>query len=446
MRHEAKKHLYPNGLTLIVDEAPQLMSVTIGAWVRTGSRHEDPDSWGMCHFLEHMIFKGGEKRGALDISKAVDRVGGDFNAFTSREHTCFHFYLPAQEAGLGAELLKETLFKPLFETKEIERERQVILQEIAMTKESPEEESFDRFMEKAFDKHPIGRNILGSKESIQGINRKKIREFFLENYRPENMVLAVSGDITLEKAKRTFAMLGEQAWPDRKQPRSSKPVRGSDPPEAMSPGLWWVDEQTEQAHVIYGIMAPVKTQKERLLSAMIQQYLGGGMSSVLFDEIREKKGWAYSVYASAVQFLDSSIFTLYAGVKTDKILETIKVFRNELQKVAKTGIPAKDLKRIKDSLLYSYELSLESSESRMFTVSSSELFFKRAVSFKEYKNQVESIRAGDTQALAKDWLKHGAPSVLVLGPKPKKRDTWNEIKADALKLTGTNLTLEKADQ
>lgn len=439
----AKKHLYPNGLTLIVDEAPQLMSVAIGAWVKTGSRHEDLDSWGMCHFLEHMIFKGGEKKGALEISKEVDRVGGDFNAFTSREHTCFHFYLPAKEVGLGASLLKETLFKPLFDPKEIEREREVILQEIAMTKENPEEESFDRFMEKAFSKHPIGRNILGSKESVAAMTRKKVKDFFHQHYRPQNMVLAVSGAITFEKAKREFAILGESAWPERKDTSDLKPAWGVNPPEDMIPGFWWLNEETEQAHVIYGIMAPVKNQKDRLISTMIQQHLGGGMSSVLFDEIREKKGWAYTVYANAIQFLDSSIFTLYAGVNPEKVLDTIKVFRAEMQKLSRVGIPLADLNRIKDSLLYSYELSLESSESRMMTVSSSELFFKRGISFKEYAELVKSIRVKDTEVIMKEWLKSGVPSILVLADKPKKRDAWAKVKDEALKLTGVAVHLEK---
>ena len=261
MRQAVKKHLFPNGLTLIVDEAPELKSVSIGAWVLTGSRHEEIDSWGMCHFLEHMIFKGGKKRGAIDISKAVDRVGGDFNAFTSREHTCFHFYLPAKELNLGTTLLKEILYRPLFAAKEIERERQVVLQEIAMTKESPEEDSFDRFLEKCFGKHPIGRNILGSPESIAGLSRKKVFEFFHQHYRPENMVIAISGAVRFEKAKREFGLIGEARWPERPILSGLPPRWGMDPPAGTVPGFWWLNEAAEQAHVIYGITAPCVLKK-----------------------------------------------------------------------------------------------------------------------------------------------------------------------------------------
>jgi predicted Zn-dependent peptidase len=444
MSHEVKKYVYANGLTLIVDEAPQLMSVAIAAWVKTGSRHEDLDSWGMCHFLEHMIFKGSKKRHAHDISKAVDRVGGDFNAFTSREHTCFHFYLPARELKLGASLLKDVLFRPLFAAKEIEREREVILQEIAMVKENPEEQSFDDFLEKSFGKHPLGRQILGSAESISGLNRKKVFEFFYEHYRPENMMIAVSGAVTFEKAKRELAILGDTPWPNRKKPLAMKARWGVDPPEGTQPGFWWVNSDTEQAHVLWGMPAPVSTAKDRIISTILQQYLGGGMSSVLFDEIREKKGWAYTVYASAVQFLDSSIFTVYAGVKVERALDTLLVCQREMRKIARAGIPSAELKRIKESLLCSFVLSQESSESRMMAISNHELFFRKELSFKEFEKIMRSIRVSDTQVLMNEWMKAGKPTLYVLGKKPRARAVWNRIKAQSIQLTGQALIYEKS--
>ena len=430
-----KKHVYPNGLTLIVDEAPQLMSVAIGAWVKTGTRNEDLDSWGLSHFLEHMLFKGSKKRGAMEISKAVDRVGGDFNAFTTREHTCFHFYLPAKELDLGVELLKEILFRPLFAAKEIEKERQVILQEIAMVKESPEEDSFDRFIEKCFGKHSLGRNILGSAESISRLTRKEIFDFFHRHYRPENMVIALSGALKFERARRAFSVLGDHAWPNRTESREIQARWGMDPPGATVPGFWWMNSDTEQAHVLMGIPAPVQSSKDRMTATIIQQYLGGGMSSVLFDQIREKKGWAYSVYANAIEFLDASIFTLYAGVKSERVADTLAVFRKELTKLAKQGIPPSELKRIQESLICSFELSMESSESRMMAISHSELFFKKDLSFREYVKIVRSIRGSNVQRLIERWLKSGLPTVYVLGKKPKKPALWKSVASESLKLT-----------
>lgn len=443
MRQEVKKHIYPNGLTLIVDEAPQLMSVAIGAWVKTGSRHENIDDWGMCHFLEHMIFKGTKKRGAMEISRAIDRVGGDFNAFTSREHTCFHFYLPSREVQLGATLLKEILYKPLFAFKEIDRERQVVIQEIALTKETPEEEAFDRFMEKCFGKHPIGRNILGSEASMNEVTRKKVFNFFHQHYRPDNMVLAVSGAISFERAKKEFSVIGNSPWPDRASNQVFKPSWGVDPPEASEPGFWWMNERTEQAHVIYGIYAPVHSQKERAVSTMVQQYLGGGMSSVLFEQIREKKGWAYTVYANAIQFLDTSLFTVYAGVKLDKVVDTLEVIRKSLQKIARSGISADDLARVKDSLIYSFQLSQESGEARMMSISSAELFFKRGMTMKEHERIIRSVTSHDIQVLVKKWLKGPKPSIFVLSEKPKKPREWSKITSYARRMTKKEIEILK---
>ena len=439
MRHEVKKHIYPNGLTIIVDEAPQLMSVAIAAWVKTGTRHEDLNSWGMCHFLEHMLFKGSKKKGATDISKAVDRVGGDFNAFTSREHTCFHFYLPARELKLGATLLKDILFHPLFANKEIEREREVVLQEIAMTKENPEEEAFDRFIEKCYGKHALARQILGSKESILAINRKMVFEFFYQHYRPNNMMISVSGAVSFDKVRREFAQLGESAWPKRKVPLSLKAQWGVDPPDGTCPGFWWLNSDTEQAHVLYGIPAPVDTSKDRVISQIVQQHLGGGMSSVIFDQIREKKGWAYNVYASAIQFLDSSIFSIYAGVKVERTVDTLNVFKRELAKVGREGVRLAELNRIKDSLLGAFQLSQESSESRMMAISTHELFFKKDLSFRAYEKLVRSIRVVDTQVLMSKWLKAGDPTVFVLGKKPKIKKEWIRIQERAVGLTKKSL-------
>lgn len=442
MKQVVQKWTYPNGLTLIVDEAPQLMSVAIAAWVKTGTRHEDPDSAGLSHFLEHMVFKGGKKRGALDISKAVDRVGGDFNAFTSREHTCFHFYLPAREIGLGAELLKEILYHPLFATKEVEKERQVILQEIAMTKENPEEECFDQFLEKFYGKHPLGKQILGTEESIKGVTRAKLFHFFYQHYRPEEMLLSISGAVSFEKAKKQFAFLGEKPWPNRKNPLR-KAQWGMDPPVLTESGFHWQVSKTEQAHVLYGISAPLNGFRERVGSIMIQQYLGGGMSSVLFDQIRERKGWAYSVYANAVHFLDSSLFMVYAGVQPARVMDSVKMIHKEMRKIARHGISQAELSRIKDSLVYSFQLSLESGESRMMAMATSELFYKKDLSFKNYEHLVRSIKVADLKKMAERWMSQNKPMVFVMAPKPATGKELKALEEVAISVSGDSVKFFK---
>jgi predicted Zn-dependent peptidase len=186
----------------------------------------------------------------------------------------------------------------------------------------------------------------------------------------------------------------------------------------------------------------VKNPTDRSASTLIQQHLGGGMSSVLFDQIREKKGWAYTVYANAIQFLDSSVFTLYAGVKTDRVLDTIKVFHQEIARISREGIPPKDLKRIKDSLIYSFELLLENSESRMMSISTAELFFKRGLTLKAYEESVKAIRVSDTRDLVRTWVKDSDPSVLVLCKKPKNRELVRKIKEESLRITKVPVVFE----
>jgi predicted Zn-dependent peptidase len=442
VKQDVQKWIYPNGLTLIVDEAPQLISVAIAAWVKTGTRHEDLDSAGLCHFLEHMVFKGGKKRGALDISKAVDRVGGDFNAFTSREHTCFHFYLPARELALGSDLLKEILYHPLFAAKEVEKERQVILQEIAMVKDNPEEECFDQYLELFFGKHSLGRQILGSEKSIKGVTRSKLFHFFYQHYRPENMVLSVSGAVSFEKVKKQFASLGEKPWPNRKQ-QIRKAQWGVDPPKETHRGFHWMISQTEQSHLLYGISSPLHGMKERIASIMVQQYLGGGMSSVLFDQIREKKGWAYTVYANAIHFLDASMFIVYAGVQPDQVQPSIQVIHRELRKIARHGIPTAELKRIKDSLIYSFQLSLESAESRMMAVSTAELFYRKTMSFRSYESMVRSLKGSDIQKLVASWLAASDPMILVLSKKPTQRGALRSLNEFSVRICGEAVRFKK---
>ncbi len=444
MRQEPKKHIYPNGLTLLVDEAPQLRSVSIAAWVKTGSRNEDLSSAGLCHFLEHMLFKGSKRKGPLEIAKAVDRVGGDFNAFTSREHTCFHFFLPAKELQLGSTLLKEILFRPMFEKKEIERERQVILQEIAMSKESPEEEAFDRFLEKYFGKHPLGRQILGTEKTVSAFTRARLFHFFYQHYCPENMVISVSGAIRFDKVRREFAALGEGLWPNRKKSDPTKAQWGVDPPQTIESGFWWIPSDTEQSHVVMGLPAPIENSNERMASIVLQQYLGGGMSSVLFNEIREKKGWAYTVYANALHFLDTSLFMIYAGVKLDRIQDTIAIIHRELKKVSREGIPLADLKRIQESFLCTFDLSLETSESRVMAVSQAELFFKKQISYKDYKTLVLGVQSSHIQALVQKWMSTVDFSVLVLSEKIDSKKAQKDMQKLAQRITHSEIQFLKS--
>lgn len=418
----AKQYRYPNGLTLVVDPAKELRSVTLGAWVKTGTRNEEMCDHGVAHLLEHMMFKGHPGLTSKQISKAIDRVGGDFNAFTSRENTCFHFFLPKSELDLGAKLFKEILYKSAFSHRELEKEKQVVLQEIASVREQPEEEVFDLFIETIFPDHPLGRSITGTVESVSGMSRARLVRFFHQHYRPQNMIIAIAGGVSFDHAKRIFSDLGTDVWPGRGSDVATVPKLGMEPPTQTRSGTFWKIAPIEQGHLVWGISAPVTTLAERLAALLIQQWWGGGMSSVLFDEIRERRGWAYTIYASHLPFQDTHWMTVYAGVNPDCAFTVKRRIESTLKRVTQKGLSSVDLKRLQQSLIYQYELSLESSESRMMTLANQALLGRSPLTLKSYKEVIHALTPAQVNALAQKWLKGVKPTFVGLGPKPPKSE------------------------
>lgn len=422
MNQHPYKFKYPNGLTLIVDTANQFESVSVGAWVKTGSRFEDPKFAGISHFIEHMLFKGRKKKNASDLAKIVDQVGGDFNAFTTREHTCIHLLLPYEKVKLAATLFKEILFKPHMANAEIERERSVIRQEIAMVNENPEEEAYDQFFSLFFQDHPLASNILGTQEGIQNIQRKNLLAYFHKHYRPENILIVVSGRISPNDAKKIFSVFGSSDWPNRKQhsiaQSKMKPLTLTAPVMPSANKATWHNVSTEQVHMVMGAAVSAKTAVERAAVLLVQNYLGGGMSSVLFDQIREKRGLGYSVYANEYSFLDATVMTMYAGVRPDPtaVLEATKVFEKELAKILKHGISTVDLRRLKEGGVYANRLALESTENRMIQVAQNELFIGRPVSFQEYEKTVMSIKSKFIKRMVHKWYFNKPKVWLFYGP------------------------------
>ncbi len=429
------KHRYTNGLTLIVDPSLEFQSVAVGAWVKTGTRFENPSEAGISHFMEHMLFKGKKRKSAVELAKAVDQVGGDFNAFTTREHTCFHMHLPANEAPLAAKMLKDLFFRPLLALKDIEHEREVVLQEIAMVSDTAEEEASDRFLENYFGSHSLGRNILGTPESIHGLDRKKLFAYLHRYYRPENIVISVSGKITEQQAKKIFADLGKTAWPHRNKPLL--PLNwGSDPPVGPVAGAVWKVADTEQVHLVWGTAASAKNKKERAVLLLLQNHLGGGMSSVLFDEIREKRGLGYSVYANEMTFLDAVVFSVYAGVKRDGLLTAVQIVQRELRRLTRELISSKDLARLKNGAIGHMHLAMENTESRMVQIAQNELFYRREVTFKEIEESIRRVRANEILACANRWFRKSPQMWFFFGPKPK-RSQMKETLEQLGRLTGT---------
>lgn len=424
-RPKFKKTVFDNGLTLLSERHSEFRSLSMGVWVKVGTRHEAAHEAGVSHYLEHMLFKGTEKRSALQIAREIDRVGGDFNAFTAREHTCFHVLSLARDYGLGLDILSDVLLNSTFSAEEFEREKKVILQEISMVDESPEELAHDIFFELVYDKHGLGKPILGTEASIKKMKRADLVNYFRTHYRPDQIVVSVAGDVSHESVKKKLKPLIKSKWPGRKYEEGPGHGRWFDQqPGHVKPrvtqGTWIIPRPTEQVHLIWGVEGPTYGHRDRFAAFLLNVYLGGGMSSSLFQEIREKNGLAYTVYSSLSPFLDSGVFSIYAATGPGQITLCLKLVEECVEKLKVNLLPREELKIIKDNLKGTILLSADSVESRMSSIAKNDIFLGRYVSVDEVCKAIDEVTPEDIRRVARKLLIPGKRSILALGPKPSR--------------------------
>ncbi|MBL7715379.1 MAG: insulinase family protein [Bdellovibrionales bacterium] len=435
-----KKSVLPNGLTVVSEKYSQFRGLSIGVWVKAGTRHETVHEAGVSHFLEHMLFKGTGKRSALDIAQEVDRVGGEFNAFTAREYTCFHVYLMNRDVNLAIDILRDILLDSKFSPEEIERERKVILQEISMVDETPEELAFDIYFEKIFETqagvHGLGRPILGTVSSIRKMSRKTLMDYFHHHYRPDQLVVSVVGNVSHAGLVKKLGSLTKKNWPGRpengsrnKVPKGSQGPRGAPgvkfhasdlmkvPP--IQPGFWWLKRPTEQVHLIWGVPGPTYQSKDRFAALLLNVYLGGGMSSSLFQEIREKHGLAYTVYSSMAPFQETGIFTVYAATSLKQVPLCLKLIEDCVVKLKKELLTPQELSMIKENLKAGIQLSSDSVESRMISIAKNEIIFGKYFSTGQVCEEIDRVTAEDVRRVARKLLATDDRSILALGPAPE---------------------------
>jgi predicted Zn-dependent peptidase len=347
----------PSGLTVATESVPGALSIAVGAWVGVGARDEPVELSGVSHFLEHLIFKGTAGRTAREISQTIDRVGGDINAFTSKEYTAYYCRLPARHQELGVGLLGEVLTAPALRDEDVENERQVILEELAMDDDSPDDVAHRVFMHHLFPAHPLGRETAGSAETVEIVTPTDVRRFFGEHYRTESTVVAVAGPLDHDEAvaqvEKAFRDLGEG---DGRVPRA----------EAGLPATGEiVEDDTEQVHLVLGMQSIARTDPDREALDVVNHVFGGGLSSRLFDEIRERRGLAYSVYSGVSAYVDSGAFTIYAGTQPGHAAEVAEIIHHQLHAMIKDGITDDELEIAKGYLMGAFELGLEDTGSRM---------------------------------------------------------------------------------
>ena len=346
-----------SGLTVATEHVPGALSVATGVWVGVGSRDEPADLSGVSHFLEHLLFKGTATRTSQDISRSVDRVGGDFNAFTAKEYTAYYCRLPARHAEFGVDLLGDVLMRPALRETDVDSERLVILEELAMDDDSPDDVAHRMFAAQLFVDHPLGRETAGDRNTVQAINAADIRQFFESRYHAGSMVVTLAGPIDHDVALQLIA----KAFGDVR-PAGTKPARSA--PETIG-GHDSLDDDTEQVHIVMGGRSLSRGDEDREALDVVNHVFGGGLSSRLFEEIRERRGLAYSVYSGVSAYTDSGAFQMYAGTQPEHGDEVVELMRSELDRLVGGGVTDDELDVAVGYLTGSFELGLEDTGTRM---------------------------------------------------------------------------------
>jgi predicted Zn-dependent peptidase len=376
-----------NGLRVITQDMPSARSVSVGVWVDAGSRDETGPQHGASHFLEHLLFKGSRRMSARYISEALDAIGAQHNAFTSKEYTCYWARIRATDTPLAVDILAEMIQRPAFRQAEIDSERHVVLEEINMNEDDPSDVAHEQFVRAMWEGHPIQPAILGTRESITSMTRETIQSYWADRYTPGSVVIAAAGRVDHEE----FVRLVEQrfgSW------QGETPTRALQPLAARS-GVNVVRRDTEQAHLVLGMPGYVRDDDRRYAHLVVDHILGGGMSSRLFEEIREQRGLAYAVHSFRMPFVDTGASAIYVGTTPSQTAEVLKLVRSELAKLVESGITTAEMSRAKGHVKGSMALALEDATSRMTRLGRSELVGLKHVSVDEIVARVEAVTLDD---------------------------------------------------
>jgi predicted Zn-dependent peptidase len=405
----------PSGLRVITEQIPGQRSATIGVWVGVGSRDESPQLHGCSHFLEHLLFKGTPERSAFDISIALDAVGGEFNAFTAKEYTCFHARVLDQDLPLAVDVLGDMVTSSLITADDVDAERDVILDEIAMHDDDPDDVAHNLFSSLAWGESPLGRPIAGTEATISAMTRDQIRRFYQRHYRPEKMVVSVAGSVDHTKLVRlvrtSFSRRHFLAG-------TAQPVATRQTTKARKVGIGTAQatRQFEQVNVVLGVNGLTRSDPRRFALGVLNAALGGGTSSRLFQEVREKRGLAYSVFSFASQHVDAGLVGVSVGCLPAKLDQVLAVVRGELAKIARDGISEEELVRGKGQLKGGLVLGLEDSASRMTRLGKSELVDDELLSIDEVLARIGGVTLDDVRSLAAELFTQ--PEILaVVGPR-----------------------------
>jgi len=405
----------PSGLRIVTEEVSTVRSATFGVWVNVGSRDETPSVAGASHFLEHLLFKGTTRRNAMEISSSIEAVGGEMNAFTHKEYTCFYARVIDVDLPLAVDVISDLITSSLVKAADVDSERSVVLEEIAMRDDDPSDLIHDLYLETYYGDTQLGRSVLGTVDSIKNMSRSAVFNYYKKMYRPEDIVVAVAGNISHKKVvKLVEQALARDGFLD--VPDSKPALRTS--PKARTPGsgsIGVIERKSEQAHLLVGVDGVDRNDPRRFAMSVLASALGGGMSSRLFQEIREKRGLAYSVYAFGQQFSGSGSLAFYAGCQPSKALEVVQIIRDVTLDVAQNGLTDEEITRAKGAVCGSLVLSQEDTGSQMSRIGKSELVYGEIMSFDEILASINRVSSQDVKEIASAILP-GRSTLALVGP------------------------------
>jgi predicted Zn-dependent peptidase len=410
MKSNVKKTTLANGLQVVTESMPAVRSVSMGIWLRTGSRHERKDQNGIVHFLEHMVFKGTRNRSGEEIARAADAIGGHLDAFTSKEFTCFSVKVVDEHLPRALDIVADLVKNPLLRSGDIAKESRVIQEEIRMVEDTPDDLVHEIFTKSYWPHHSLGRSILGTRTTVGGFNQRRLRDFFRQHYVPGNMLISAAGNLNhnqvLHLVRKQFGQLPEG------------PVMAAGPVPVPHPhALYRRKKELEQTHICVGTPAYPYAHPKRFASYVLNTILGGGMSSRLFQNIREKYGLVYAVFSGLSAYRDAGILSVYAGTAPANARKVVNLIIQEFCNLKLKSIPAEELQRAKDYLKGNLLMGLESTTSRMANLARQELYYGGCITLDEVAARIDAVTREDIVEVARDLFQSGRIAITVLGPR-----------------------------
>ncbi len=403
-----RRTILPNGLVILSEEMPHIRSVSIGIWVKTGSRHEEPEVNGITHFIEHMVFKGTRHRTAEDIARQIDSIGGNMDAFTAKECICFNVKVLDEHVPVALEVLGDLVLNPVFDVREIVRERGVILEEIKMDEDSPDYLVHEIFTQNFWKDHPLGKPILGTRETVRRFEQNHVLDYWSRRFCPGNLIVCAAGhlehDRFVEEVARHFQDLP-----------AIKNGFHEAPPKTLARIIMRNKKSLEQVQICLGVPSHPIAHVKRYASYLLNTLLGGGMSSRLFQNVRERQGLSYAIYSELNPYRDTGCLSVSAGTSRETAPKVVQSIVHEFRNLKSTEIPPDEIRRAKDQLKGSLMLSLESSTARMSNLARQEMYFSHFIGLDEIIESIEAVTAETVMEMARDLFRTEAIAVTVLG-------------------------------